>query len=255
MDIEKLDAMTNEEICKLYQQNRDDRLFEYFLSRNESLMYTFIHKYIRKHPEHTEDIQSLAKMGMWEAMVGYDESQNTKFSTFYHYYVLKALTLFYRELYMIRVPAWRLRDVESIEQALCLSLNISVKTNDDDVELMELCADDSQIACDDYLENDPDHTQMNKALATLDGRTQQCLKWYLGLVDGDRHTLEEIGEMYGVTRERIRQIMVKGLNKLRKTIDNYLDTTGYQVNDQFKSHLSVCNTKGDKYVRKRTTNE
>ena len=252
MNKEKWDLLTNEELCVLYQQDtNNNELFEYFLDRNKNLMYKFIHKYIRKHPEYKDDIESLATMGMWDCMKEWNEEGGAKFSTLYHFHVLKALCQFYRQFYTIRIPAWRLNDIDAIEQAMCMSLNIKLSYNsgEDESELLEMYADESQMTGDQYIDEDPEHVQLYKALKTLDGRTQACLEYYIGL-RGKKRTLEEIGEIYGVTRERIRQIMVKGLKKLRKHIHLYLDTAGYELDDSKPIHFGVCDSKGDKFVRK-----
>jgi len=52
-------------------------------------------------------------------------------------------------------------------------------------------------------------------LALLSQRERKILEMRFGLVDGYGHTLEEIGNLYKVTRERIRQIEAKALRKLR----------------------------------------
>jgi RNA polymerase sigma factor (sigma-70 family) len=57
--------------------------------------------------------------------------------------------------------------------------------------------------------------EVNDALASLQERERGVLMMRFGLLDGECHTLEEIGERYGVTRERIRQIEKKTLAKLR----------------------------------------
>ncbi len=56
-------------------------------------------------------------------------------------------------------------------------------------------------------------------LADLDPREQKILKMRFGLEDGVTHTLEEVGEEFGVTRERIRQIESKALERIREHID------------------------------------
>lgn len=56
-------------------------------------------------------------------------------------------------------------------------------------------------------------------LKDLDPREQKILKMRFGLEDGVTHTLEEVGEEFGVTRERIRQIESKALEKIREHID------------------------------------
>jgi RNA polymerase primary sigma factor len=57
--------------------------------------------------------------------------------------------------------------------------------------------------------------QTNKVLATLTSREEKVLRLRFGLTDGCEHTLEEVGQDFAVTRERIRQIEAKALRKLR----------------------------------------
>lgn len=57
---------------------------------------------------------------------------------------------------------------------------------------------------------------IQESLATLSPREQKILKMRFGLEDGRTHTLEEVGKEFGVTRERIRQIEAKSLEKLKK---------------------------------------
>jgi len=60
---------------------------------------------------------------------------------------------------------------------------------------------------------------VGKILQDLDPREQKILKMRFGLEDGVTHTLEEVGEEFGVTRERIRQIESKALERIREHID------------------------------------
>ena len=57
--------------------------------------------------------------------------------------------------------------------------------------------------------------QLEKALSTLTPRQARILRLRFGLLDGRNYTLEEIGQEYGLTRERIRQIEHKALRRLR----------------------------------------
>jgi RNA polymerase primary sigma factor len=57
--------------------------------------------------------------------------------------------------------------------------------------------------------------QTEQVLETLTEREQKILKLRFGLGDGRDHTLEEVGQQFDVTRERIRQIEAKALRKLR----------------------------------------
>jgi RNA polymerase primary sigma factor len=60
--------------------------------------------------------------------------------------------------------------------------------------------------------------QLHDALDGLDPREREVLEMRFGLVDGQTRTLEEVGNILGVTRERIRQIETKALRKLRHPI-------------------------------------
>jgi RNA polymerase primary sigma factor len=71
--------------------------------------------------------------------------------------------------------------------------------------------------------------QLNQVLGSLSEREREVLSMRFGLSGGRSHTLEEVGQAFGVTRERIRQIEVKALRKLRhptrsKKLRDYLET-------------------------------
>ncbi|MGH9526379.1 MAG: sigma-70 family RNA polymerase sigma factor, partial [Terriglobales bacterium] len=57
--------------------------------------------------------------------------------------------------------------------------------------------------------------QTSQVLKTLSPREEKVIKMRFGLDDGSEHTLEEVGQSFAVTRERIRQIEAKALRKLR----------------------------------------
>jgi len=59
------------------------------------------------------------------------------------------------------------------------------------------------------------HTQVRKVLNTLTDREEKVLRWRFGIGEQTDHTLEEVGQEFDVTRERIRQIEAKALRKLR----------------------------------------
>ena len=58
--------------------------------------------------------------------------------------------------------------------------------------------------------------EIESALATLTPRDARVLRLYFGLDGGDEHTLEEIGDLFGITRERVRQLRDRALKKLRE---------------------------------------
>ena len=70
--------------------------------------------------------------------------------------------------------------------------------------------------------------QLSEALSTLTRREEEVLRLRYGLTDGRARTLEEVGQIFHVTRERIRQIEAKALRKLRhpsrsRKLKDYLD--------------------------------
>ncbi len=76
--------------------------------------------------------------------------------------------------------------------------------------------------------------RVTEVLATLSERERRILEMRFGLVDGSRRTLEEVGTLYKVTRERIRQIEAKALRKLRhptrsRFLKSFLDTADVVV--------------------------
>jgi RNA polymerase primary sigma factor len=60
---------------------------------------------------------------------------------------------------------------------------------------------------------------LQEMVKTLDEREATILRYRFGLDGGAEKTLEEVGERFGVTRERVRQIQNIALNKLRKMIE------------------------------------
>jgi RNA polymerase primary sigma factor len=59
------------------------------------------------------------------------------------------------------------------------------------------------------------HDQTAEVLKSLSPREEKIIRLRFGLEDGSEHTLEEVGQSFAVTRERIRQIEAKALRKLR----------------------------------------
>lgn len=59
------------------------------------------------------------------------------------------------------------------------------------------------------------HEALDRVLSTLTDRERQILEMRFGLMDGNTHTLEEVGKSLHITRERVRQIEAKAIRKLR----------------------------------------
>ncbi len=87
--------------------------------------------------------------------------------------------------------------------------------DEEDSSLMDFVEDDSTPAPGEEASRELLKQQMADALKALTDREREVLELRFGLKDGRMYTLEEVGEMFGVTRERIRQIEAKALRKLR----------------------------------------
>ena len=81
---------------------------------------------------------------------------------------------------------------------------------------------------EEYTTNELLKDEIDDILLTLTEREEKVIRLRFGLEDGKARTLEEVGQMFGVTRERIRQIEAKALRKLRhpsrsRKLRDYLD--------------------------------
>ncbi len=91
---------------------------------------------------------------------------------------------------------------------------------DDDSLLKDFIEDDVSITPEDAAASQLLKEQVQSILSTLSDREQKIIKMRFGLENGKSHTLEEVGQEFAVTRERIRQIEAKALAKLRKHKDS-----------------------------------
>ena len=95
------------------------------------------------------------------------------------------------------------------------SLELNLNPEEEDFTLKSVIADDGPLPDDIYFEKEFMKVFDKAAKDLLDERTADMLKKRFGLTeDGKKYTLEEIGQMYDVTRERVRQIEAKALRKL-----------------------------------------
>ncbi|HEX4662099.1 MAG TPA: RNA polymerase sigma factor RpoD [Candidatus Saccharimonadales bacterium] len=115
-------------------------------------------------------------------------------------------------------------DVDKVEYVMKIkqditSLDASVRDDDDDSVLGDFIEDTDAPSPDDAASVQLLKEQVQDILNVLTEREQKILKMRFGLEDGKSHTLEEVGQEFSVTRERIRQIEAKALAKLRKHKD------------------------------------
>jgi RNA polymerase primary sigma factor len=115
-------------------------------------------------------------------------------------------------------------DVDKVEYVMKIkqditSLDANVRDDDDDSVLGDFIEDDEAVSPEDAATTQLLKEQVKGMLGVLTDREQKILKMRFGLEDGKSHTLEEVGQEFAVTRERIRQIEAKALSKLRKHKD------------------------------------
>lgn len=99
------------------------------------------------------------------------------------------------------------------------SLDANVRDDDDDSVLGDFIEDEDAQSPEEAATTQLLKEQVKDMLSVLTEREQKILKMRFGLEDGKSHTLEEVGQEFSVTRERIRQIEAKALSKLRKHKD------------------------------------
>jgi len=91
--------------------------------------------------------------------------------------------------------------------------------DDDSNDFAEIVQDENAETPYEQLEEKTVTKMLNEMVQTLDPREAMILRYRFGLDGGSERTLEEVGEKFGVTRERIRQIQNIALKKLRKMIE------------------------------------
>ncbi len=108
----------------------------------------------------------------------------------------------------------KVRHIRKISQDT-VSLETSVGDDDEDSKLEDFIEDVKTISPDRAAARELLRDYVQKAMEGLTPREQKILEMRFGLVDGVSHTLEEVGREFDVTRERIRQIEAKALEKIQ----------------------------------------
>ena len=111
------------------------------------------------------------------------------------------------------IPVSKVRKVLKIAQE-----PISLETpigEEEDSHLGDFIEDRQVVSPSDAVINLNLKEQTDQVLKTLTPREEKVIKMRFGVGDGSEHTLEEVGQNFAVTRERIRQIEAKALRKLR----------------------------------------
>jgi len=111
-----------------------------------------------------------------------------------------------------------LEELEAISQASrrTISLNVSVG-KEEDTELIQLIEDEQNLAITEVLDRQDMCQEVNTLLIQhLTAKERDIISFRFGLIDGKQRTLDEVGQIFDLSRERIRQIQAKAFRKLRR---------------------------------------